>query len=94
MTGVEHTARAIMQARIAAAIRMAIARNDLTQEVDVVHRGNPPRVGVDKFYFWGLAIAVLDDATWDALAQVRQQHVLERDLEMDPRLGRKETFER
>jgi hypothetical protein len=77
---VESTARAILQQRIAAAIRMQMARFDLAPEVDAVHRGNPPKVGCDKFLFWGLAIAVMDDATWDALAQVRQQYVLERDL--------------
>lgn len=92
MSPVENTARAILQQRIAAAVRMQMARYDLAEEVDVIHRGNPARVGYQRFLFWGLAIAVLDDATWDALAQVRQQFVLERDADMFLPLGRKETF--
>ena len=86
---VEAHARSILQARIAFAIRREMARYDLAagREVEVIHKGDPARVGWEKFMFWGLAIAVFDDATWDALAQVRQSHILSRDLDIDVQLG-------
>ena len=87
---VEAHARSILQARIAFRVRHMLTHFDLSHEAEAVRRGEPGSP-MERHLFWGLAIAVTDDAVWDAIAQVRQGVILSRELDVDLRLGEEST---
>ena len=86
MNKVEAHARSVRQARIAFRVRHMQTHYDLAHETEAVHRGDP-QSAMERHLFWGLAIAVQDDAVWDAIAQVRQGVILSRELDVDVQLG-------
>lgn len=90
MNNPEPYARAAQQKRITAAISEAM-EYDLTTEASCIKSGRII-VGRHRDLFLALAAAVTDDAIWDALAQVRQAHLLARDADVDLALGREESF--